>query len=867
MRQALEISSKLLPIALVMVFGLTRSLSGQITPALTSVLGQQESPSSQDAEIDVSVDAASTLGTLTYVPDHWGELHLSMKNGGSSPQELLCTSYFGDQSSLQFGRRVWLPAHSRLSLTHPILIPDSEQFPEGRGTVHTLVLDDSEVAIQSRSGRRLRDRDLLISTAERHTAIVAGWQATDEVPQDVIDLVVACRVYQGINNRVTYLSGQFLPADETNLDYLDHIVLAEDRLVDDLAALTALRRWVHAGGRLWIMLDRTGPEILERLVGDEFEGSVVDQVELTSVQVDDPLAANIPDAVPAPIIEFDNPIRLSRAAISGMTVWNTVNGWPVALTRRYGEGRLLVTTLGARGWTKPAPPAPVREPDKDETPEEKQARERRALEMKTDFVPTSPMEDIAPFIFARRDAPPLPNEELESFAQEFISYEVPSGSLIIGSMFGFLGLLAVVGTGLWKLERLEHFGWIGSLLAVMFGGLFLWVGLTSRHGTAETIASVQLAQSLAGTEGVRTRGAVAIYRAEGGQARLGTTHGGKLLPEKVGEGGTIDLMVTSDLGSFYWDGLKQPPGMAVYEVATSRTNPTRLDASATVDEQGIVGRCSDALSTGSDVLLVTRRGRMGATMSGDGSFTANVDQVLEQNEYLDVDFVDDVRDRRQRMLLQLFNNREWQSSLDAPHLLLWVNNWDNGFQFGEGLERQGDTLVIAPLGFEQPSPGTEVIIPSPLLDYVTRQPPDGSPASGFWDDGNQEWQERSSASTTWLSIQIPPAFLPLEARQVRLEISVSGLMGHVEALGVKNGEIVSLADQSDPVGTVVFEIEDPEALIVSDRGELPLGISAGVVAESEASQSTSGGSSWRIHSLSIQLSGITRESTSENTEE
>lgn len=851
-------------------FSGTERVYGQVLPAVTSSLAQQADDTSASSDVDVVLDATSNAGSLTYVADHWGEFHLTMENQGNSPRELLCTSYFEDATALQFGRKVWLPAHSRLSLPHPALIPEADRFPDGRGTVYTLVIDQSqggEIAIQSRSGLRLRERDLLISTDDRHTGIVTGWESTDVVPQEVVDLVVACRVYQGLNNKVTFVAGQFLPADETNIAYLDHLVLADDRLVDDLAGLTAVRRWVHAGGRLWILLDRTGPAILERLFGDEFEGSVVDQTELTAVTIESPQSTNIAEVKSVQTNEYDEPIGFSRAVVTGMTVRNSVAGWPAALTTTFGEGRVLVTTLGPRAWIKPSPPFRRQEIPDDETAEQKIAREQRELEMKTAYVPVAQMEDVAPFIFARRDPQPLPSEELAKFAQEFISYEVPSGSLIIGAMFGFLALLAIVGVGLWKLERLEHFGWCGSLLAVILGSVFLWAGLSNRHRTSETIASVQLAQAIKGTDDVRTRSAAEVYRVEEDTSQIGTSLGGKILPRTVGGEGANSRMVTTDLGTFSWQGLKQPPGLSTYHITTSRSNPHPLEASATVDAQGVVGECGEQLSSGADLLLVTRRGRMGVKTSASGEFTASADTVLEPDQFLDVSYVDDVSDRRQRILKQLFSNQQWQNSLDEPHLLLWLNDWQTGFHFGEGLEREGDTLMTVPLKLEQPPPGTEVVIPSPLLDYLTRQPPDGSTSSGFWDDGNQEWQERSNPSTTWLGVQVPKAFLPLDVNEVIIEINVSGLMGQIEILGVNNGSIVSLENVSDPVGTVEIEINDADALTVSTSGELLLGLSAGVVPDSEASRANSAGNSWQVHSLSVQIRGITKGSTQEKTDE
>ena len=122
------------------------------------------------------------------------------------------------------------------------------------------------------------------------------------------------------------------------------------------------------------------------------------------------------------------------------------------------------------------------------------------------------MEDLAAYAFGKRDPKPFSQDELESLTQEFVSYQIPPWTLIIGMMFGFLGLLAMLGIWLWRTERSEHFGWIGSVLAVVFGIAFIGIGLSYRYGIPDSIASVQLAQAMDGADDVRTQGMIAVYR-------------------------------------------------------------------------------------------------------------------------------------------------------------------------------------------------------------------------------------------------------------------------------------------------------------------------------------------------------------------
>ena len=741
------------------------------------------------------------------------------------------------------------------------MFPTADELKNDKANLRSLVIERSsggESLVNSDTGQLVNDRPVLVVPTVRNTGLVAGWQSTAVVPQDVLDLIVASRVDQGLNNRVTYLAGHFLPDDETDLKYLDHIVLAENRLVDDFAALAAVRRWLHAGGRLWIMLDRTDPLILERLFGDDFQGHVVDRVGLTSVRVDKAPSLTVPEGEPGETTLYDEPVEMARMVISGMRIWNSVDGWPAAATREYGEGRVLITTLGPRGWIKPTPPS-----DKPK-PEERKPNSESA------FVPSSPMEDLSAYILAQRELEALPRRAVEPILKEYVSYRVPAWSLIVGTMFVFLTSLLALGVWLWRGEQLEHFGWSGSLLALVFGVLLTGVGLVSRHSVPETIAGVQLAQALSGTDDVRSHGTIGVYRAEGSQSPIEASQGGKLWPDLSLAAGMTCRMVTTDLGVFHWEGLPQPAGLQLYPYATSKSFADRIEARATMDANGIIGKYSGPQATGADAMLATRQGRMGVQLSPDGEFTVGADDVFDKDQYLDASFLGDVQDRRRRILQELFGNRSWKDALDRPQLLLWVNDWKHGFQFGDVPSRQGESLLILPLEFSRPPAGTEVLIPAPLLSFATCRPPDGSLPAGFWDDSRREWQERSAPSSTWLSFQIPRTLLPLHPSKARIEVKVTGPMGRLEILGVKQESVVTLDTVDDPVGTLLFEVDDPEVLTVAENGELKLGINAGATAPpgtaavNPMSAASAQAKYWKIESLSLKLWAKTAEATEEN---
>ena len=178
-----------------------------------------------------------------------------------------------------------------LRVKHPVLIPECESTDHIINlSPSTLVFDVSssaEVLLKSEGGLLRHDGTLAVTNDSRITAVIGDSSiASKEPTSEIAELLAAGRVDQELTNTFTVLRDPFLPCDADGLDAMDHIIIADDRIADDLAALSAIRQWLHAGGHLWVMLDRVSPDVLDILLGDSFDGYVVDRVGLTSVRVD-----------------------------------------------------------------------------------------------------------------------------------------------------------------------------------------------------------------------------------------------------------------------------------------------------------------------------------------------------------------------------------------------------------------------------------------------------------------------------------------------------------------------------------------------------------------------------------------------------
>ena len=91
------------------LFGLMIVLTGvEYCFSVRTANGQESSGRPGDVTV-----RASSAGTNAYVSGKWGVLRLNLTNPTSQSVEVLTATYFEDEPTLQYGRRVWMPAMSR----------------------------------------------------------------------------------------------------------------------------------------------------------------------------------------------------------------------------------------------------------------------------------------------------------------------------------------------------------------------------------------------------------------------------------------------------------------------------------------------------------------------------------------------------------------------------------------------------------------------------------------------------------------------------------------------------------------------------------------------------------------------------------
>lgn len=817
---------------------------------LALLAGLASSATEASAQLKAQV-LPSAAGGTAFLPERWGAIQITFVNLNDEPAELLASSFFEIDPTLQFGRRTWVPARSRLTLTHPVRIPE---LPEGSTycSIRTVLLDPrkkDEVLVRGGSGSLQEETRLFLSDVPS-TAII-------NVPEDLItaggssdsayQLAVAAKMAENLGRRTTQLSDSILPATPEAYSGLDQLIVADNRLIDDGPAITAMRNWLYDGGHLWIMLDRVDPKSLEILLGDDWTGEFVDRVELTSFAIEPTDRLQGSTAISQNV---EAAVSMVRVLASDVEVASTVNGWPAAFWKQCGHGKLLVTTLSPEGWMQHKLPTAAPKSATD-------AQEAAMLEslMPRTYVVIPPMRDLATEFFTARSPPVVPPVILESHVREYVGNSVPSRWLISGLLAGFGVVLAGLGGALWRSNRLEWLGAAGPALAIVVSLALMFLGLAQRRSIPATAASVQFVEPARGTNSIRVSGIADIYAPDADKTTLASTGGGWMMPDRTGQQGETTRLVWTDMNAWEWEHLPPTSGQRLAEFAATKTTAQQIQATATFDSNGLNGKLNaGGLVHPADLVVATQVGRIGANLNEDGSFQAS--QVFGGEQFIAAELLSDEQNRRSRTLSAVLSNSAGSDFPHEPVLMVWADPLDLGFHFGEGNRQLGAALVAVPLILERPAAGTEVRVPSPFLPYRTVIGPGGVTASGLHDYRRREWQERSLPTSAWLRFQIPSVLLPLEPLRARVTVQVTGPIGKLEISALRGSETVVFKSWTDPVGTLSVEITDPSLLQIS-KGGLLLKVAGGDSSRPGLTQSKDKANYWKIESLHLDLTGKT----------
>jgi hypothetical protein len=767
-------------------------------------------------------------GLRASVTESWGTLRFTLTNANSAPRQARIFVLYPGHDDTQFGRDVWIPAHSSLSGWVPIGPAPGEGPSLGR-EIQVLLYDRTDgqdVLILPPGELKVRGRPVAYRKREPTTAVVADVAAAEGAPIErpqsatrALEFVHALRHTGGLSENVSVVPAGFLPPTPAAFDGIDHVVLASERLADDPPAQRALRHWVEQGGKLWVMLDLVRPQAVAPVLGDELDIQTIDRVSLTTVRV----YRRDTDPRTAPAREFDEPVDLVRV-IPGPAdqVLHLIDGWPASFTRQVGRGKVLFTTLGSRGWHRP--------------------RNERDPASRFEHVPDVPVEflpltELAAELRPRSAAPALGAEDLRPLLTEEIGYSV-IGWQTVGAVLGaFVLALFGLGTMLRRSRRPELVGWLAAGAALVVAGLFLALGENSRRAVPPTVAFAAVVDAVPGSGEAAVTGLFAVYRPSSGPAPVSTRSGAMLDVNMDGLDGQVRRHIQTDLDAWRWDDLRLPAGVRTGPFHFS-AKTGRMAAVVRFGPEGVVGRLhSGPFRDPADALIVTTaREPIAVRVNGDGTVSAGASDVLTAGQYLPGTVLSDRQQRRQEVYRRLLSGLLPEHLEGRDLLLAWADPADPPFAVEDGERAAGTALLIVPVEYEHSPAGTRVTVPRAFIPY--RRFLDGRL--------QQPTTESIYPADMHLRFQLPASVLPLTVERATLAARVRAPGWRLAVSGISDNGPVPLHASASPLDPVRVEITDAQLLKVDDQGGLHLNVSlAGEQTETR----------WRIESLTLEVVG------------
>jgi len=802
--------------------------------------------------LSVHVGAPTGIGCLR--PQTWGLVEFNVVNTTDRGADVLATMFFAGDPNLQYCRQVWAPAGAKRRSWCAVFPPPFPPLPPNRifigkaAELESVYFDRSgpaEVRILRGSELRPDSRLVSIDQSPATTAVIAEARAeADGDPRAVaaeeiaFSTVSAAKLTAGQTPLVLEWCNDLLPPVVESLAGLDLLVLYNDRLAGDAAALVAVRQWLFGGGRLWVMLDSVDPATVELLLGDGFQLHVVDHVGLTEVLVEE--AGPEEELYKSGPREFEEPVELVRVLVSDVEVAHTVNGWPASFWQPAGRGEVLFTTLGPRGWVRPRtrddpePPRPLSAPP---------------------IAPTPPLANLGARLFQPREPPIVEREALEPYLSEQIGYRIVSRGSIGGILGAFCMVLLVGGAWLARRERLDRMVWLGPTAAVVAASVLALVGFVSRKTVLPTVAVAQVVEVEPGAEDIGMTGLMAMYNQETSDASLGVRRGGVFHPDMTGLGGTARRVVRTDLDAWHWERLALPNGVrtAPFEYAT-RTD-RGIEARAAFGPRGLAGEFNGGPfeELADTIIAAPSRINLAVALDAQGGFVAGADDVLATGEFVVATLLSDEQHRRQLVYERLLRRDPANEFPARPTLLAWARPLDMQFTFPSEVKRVGSAMLAVPLVIERTPPATRVVIPSPFLPFRSIR---GSLAqiSSAYGNRRREWIELTIPTQALLRFQLPETVLPVALDRATLTIRGNVPSRELGVFGFSGDELVRVATRNSPIGTFAFDVDRADVLGLDDRGGLRLGIEVG-------SQTSDGPTpTWKIEDVQLDVTGATLES-------
>ncbi len=771
-------------------------------------------------DVRVSIGAA---GINRFHRDRWSIVGIRASNHGAAATESVLSVYLEEDSRTQFSRRFWLPAGATRFTWLPIL--PAENIPADRTVLHvsSMQLEGSAGAelLSHVAGEQLIQESIfsLDQSAMQMATIFGrprpGTQMSDNDLGDASDdeayeTIIAVRQLYGEDRRTSTLSDQFQPPYPEAYDSLDQLVICSDRLADDSGGLAAIRNWLARGGRVWVMLDLVGLDAARALCGNALNCEVIDRRELTEFTLHTPDAA----ARDMPVDDHwsaEDPVDFLRVRVESAAIHADIDGWPAAFSFPFGNGQVLITTLGARGWRYQydefaEPPPESTQPTSG---------------------PTNSLQIIAGIFNHRRDRNGLPAEVVKEVLSEQLGHRVPARSLAAVILLANCGVL--LGAGVWfaRRQQWEHIAWVVPVLAGVSAGLLVIIGWANTSRVSATAAIFRLVDVASETNEAHSRTWAAFYSPESVELPLEIDRSGSVLPELQDLTGVAKQAVWDDDGRCRWERVGVTSGAVRFASADeSGSLDQSIHARAQFGPRGLTGTLEgvEQLGDRADAVVAWPPGPNSAVqLTPQGEFVVGEGQILAPSEYLTGTLLSDEQQRRQSIYRQLLGADDGKTYPQRATLFVWSHPRSFGLTIPPPFEPAGATLYAIPLDIARTPEKGAFVVPAAFIRMENAGLGHGS--SSMYNPRTGKWMPDVEAPTdSFFRFILPVEVRPCQIHRAEITLKVHAPSRTVTLTGWSQGQQVPLETRESPSGILSFVIDQPDLVQVDDQGGLLFGV-------------------------------------------
>ncbi|MFO0904102.1 MAG: hypothetical protein U0939_13955 [Pirellulales bacterium] len=748
--------------------------------------------------------AASTAFVRRHRPDGWSVMGVAATNTGTEEGEAFLTVFVAEDPGRQYARRMWVPPESRRFTFLPIYVPEVASKKTEQLTLKSAMLETvgGREVLQRRHGELLTyDSPISIDHDPVKTAAYFRRSTFDEnkvmvtYDKDVAETLSQARTAAGLTTNVTEIETEFLPPWVDVLRTYDSLVLTADRIQYDSGGQEALRGWLRSGGRLWITLDRVSPSTVALLLGNAVDLQVVDRVELDQYKL---VTLDTPDRVPVEeLCEYEEPVEMVRVATSASDIPFRVNGWPAAIRVPYGDGVVILTTLGARGW-------------------------------RTEFnsQPTKALKTLALSLFEIREGRASPRVFQPALEQQ-IGYRIPARSLAVTILSGYCLALFGVGIVLARSGRLDRLAWVVPIVTGATALIFIGLGMSSSQSVPPTLAYMQLAQYLPQSNEVRVDGLAAVYDQQSRDVDWAAQDRGWLAPDRADDSTVRRLVWTDADGTATQNASVKAGSISLASVSGAKALPQHVGVFGRFGPRGLEGRFERGeLQNISDPVLVSASApSLALTLESDGRFSASPDQTLAADQYTSDSLLNDAQRRRQDVLRKLLDATDTVLFPERPSLLFWSDPVAMRQAWPDGFAANGSSLGVVPLELRRTPAGESFRVPPTFLSISTLAGRQG--VSTAFNPNNGQWMRGLTRPTEIvLRFQLPDQVLPAQLSQGTLTLRGNLPSRSLQVLDFGGGEPTVIRELRNFNGVEAIELTADQLRLDADGG-VRIGIGVG----------------------------------------